>query len=278
MGSQPPNDCGIRGRNAAFRLSQLYNWAPKLDLEELANEASNLPTNTPARSGSANSATPGHQLGSTRLEPARVVTASRDLRQGSHVHGGGARARLRVAFGREGDSQEAVYRRLRDEEVREQERWEGTTSKMGREETREEDFAATSAALEELKDIGIIERLAVKEGDENGGSQRRWDTRWYLGDRLDIELAKDRRDLQCRGPGRPFKAAEYLGGNLPNSLRKTRARSRMKAERRDAVYGVKETTELGYSWNKEAVRWISFKGTAKPVKAALRRVKMRTKK
>jgi hypothetical protein len=40
---------------------------------------------------------------------------------------------------------------------------------MGREETREEDFAATSAALEELKDIGIIERLAVKEGVENGG-------------------------------------------------------------------------------------------------------------
>jgi hypothetical protein len=39
---------------------------------------------------------------------------------------------------------------------------------MGREETGEEDFAAMSAALEELKDIGIIERLAVKEGDENG--------------------------------------------------------------------------------------------------------------
>jgi hypothetical protein len=52
----------------------------------------------------------------------------------------------------------------------------------------------------------------------------------------------------------------------------------MKAERRDVVYGVKEPTELGYSWNKEVVRWISFKGTAKPVKAALRRVKMRTKK
>ncbi|KAJ7728795.1 hypothetical protein B0H14DRAFT_2640593 [Mycena olivaceomarginata] len=42
-------------------------------------------------------------------------------------------------------------------------------SKMGREETGEEDFAATSAALEELKDIGIIERLAVKEGDEDNG-------------------------------------------------------------------------------------------------------------
>jgi hypothetical protein len=42
-------------------------------------------------------------------------------------------------------------------------------SKMGRKETGEEDFAATSAALEELKDISIIERQAVKEGDENSG-------------------------------------------------------------------------------------------------------------